>query len=116
MSSGSVGILHVSTDDAGAVDGFIVFYPRGDHVHLENVAVSIGAQGKGVGKTLIDYCETSAWKAGHDRIELYTNEKMTENLTLYPHLGYVEIGRRREDGFDRVFFRKTLTLATDRSV
>jgi hypothetical protein len=34
---------------------------------------------------------------------------MTENLLLYPSLGYHLIDRRREDGFDRVFFRKSLT-------
>ena len=37
-----------------------------------------------------------------------TNEKMTENLTLYPRLGYCEVARRTEDGFNRVYFQKTL--------
>jgi hypothetical protein len=33
---------------------------------------------------------------------------MTENLRLYPSLGYDLIDRRREHGFDRVYFRKSL--------
>ena len=33
---------------------------------------------------------------------------MTENLALYPALGYVETGRRVEDGFSRVYFSKRL--------
>jgi hypothetical protein len=33
---------------------------------------------------------------------------MVENLAYYPRLGYVEYDRRREDGFDRVYFRKRL--------
>ena len=33
---------------------------------------------------------------------------MTENLELYPRLGYREVDRREEDGFSRVFFRKRL--------
>lgn len=33
---------------------------------------------------------------------------MTENIPYYPSLGYEEIGRWQEDGFDRVFFRKEL--------
>ena len=41
-------------------------------------------------------------------MRLYTNARMTENLSLYPHLGYVEVERREEDGFDRVFFEKGL--------
>lgn len=35
-------------------------------------------------------------------LHLYTNEKMTENLSIYPKLGYVEVGRRTENGFNRV--------------
>jgi Ni,Fe-hydrogenase III large subunit len=42
-------------------------------------------------------------------IELYTNAKMTENLAYYPRLGFEETGRRREDGFDRVYFRRLVS-------
>ncbi len=31
------------------------------------------------------------------------------NRSLYPRLGYSETGRRMEDGFDRVFYRKELS-------
>ena len=31
---------------------------------------------------------------------------MTENLSFYPRMGYAEVDRRHEDGFDRVFFEK----------
>ena len=31
-----------------------------------------------------------------------------ENVARYPKLGYVEVGRGHEHGFDRVFFRKEL--------
>ena len=33
---------------------------------------------------------------------------MTENLEMYPALGYVVAGRRSEEGFERVYFRKHL--------
>lgn len=33
---------------------------------------------------------------------------MTENLRLYPSLGFVETGRRVEDGYRRVYFRKLI--------
>ena len=33
---------------------------------------------------------------------------MTENLSRYPALGFVEVGRGHAHGFDRVFFRKEL--------
>jgi len=102
------GIVHVSSDDSGDIQGFVVFYPKDDHIHLENVAVSGKCQGMGIGRALIAYCEDFARQNGFPAVELYTNEKMTENLPLYAHLGYRETGRRREDGFNRVFFRKAV--------
>lgn len=100
------GHTSVALGPDGSVCGFAVFYPRGDHIHLENVAVAPAFQGHGIGKLLMSHCEQSALALGCGAIELYTNEKMTENLKLYPALGYAEIGRRQEDGFNRVYFRK----------
>ncbi len=101
------GQLYVAEVDR-EVAGFVVFYHRSDHVHLENVAVSPAHQGKGVGGRLMEFVEQETLKRGLATVELYTNVKMTGNLTLYPALGYEEIGRWSEDGFDRVFYRKTL--------
>lgn len=99
---------------AGApVAGYAVAYPRGDHWHLENVAVAPAAQGRGLGHALIAHVEALAARAGARAIELYTNAAMTENLALYPRLGYARTGRRVEDGFDRVFFRKALAPAPE---
>ena len=101
------GHLHVLAGD-DFVKGFVVFYPRGDHIHLENVAVTPEFQGKGIGKRLVAYVEHYARDTGIGAIELYTNQKMTENLTFYPSIGYEETGRGEQDGFQRVFFRKEL--------
>ena len=99
-----------ATGAAGApVAGFVVAYPRGDHWHLENVAVEPSAQGTGLGGALIAHVEAMARAAGARAVELYTNAKMTENLSLYPRLGYGESGRAMEDGFDRVYYRKELS-------
>jgi len=94
--------------DAEGLSGYVVFYPRGDHLHLENLAVFPGCQGRGIGRALIAYVEDESRRLGLNAVELYTNDKMTENLWLYPRLGYRETGRRSEDGFNRVFFRKNL--------
>lgn len=100
------GRLWVSVDGGGAVNGYIVFYPDGPVMHLENVAVL--HPGRGIGGRLIAFCERAAARAGLAAVDLYTNAAMTANLSLYPSLGYRETGRRVEDGFDRVFFRKDL--------
>lgn len=89
--------------------GYVVFYHEGSCTHLENVAVLPGYSGMGVGKCLIEHVERTARDAGCGSIELYTNVAMTENLTMYPKLGYIEVDRRHEAGFDRVFFRKQVS-------
>ena len=102
------GSLRVAVDAEDRICGFVVFYQRGDHLHLENVAVEPEFQGEGYGRCLIDFVEAEARATGLSTVELYTNEKMLENIRLYPHLGYQETGRRKEAGFDRVFYRKKL--------
>lgn len=89
-----------------AFAGYVVFYSESDHLHLENVAVAPAHAGKGIGKKLLAYVEQAARDQGLAAVELYTNEAMTENLTMYPKLGYVEIERKQQSGFKRVFFRK----------
>jgi ribosomal protein S18 acetylase RimI-like enzyme len=104
----AAGHVHAALDDAGHLQGFIVFFPRNGHMFLENVAVEPAAAGRGIGRALIAFCEDQARQAGLAAVHLYTNAKMTANLSIYPRLGYVEIDRRTEDGFDRVFFEKSL--------
>ncbi|WP_422019901.1 GNAT family N-acetyltransferase [Roseibium sp.] len=102
------GQVHVAEDESGSFLGFIVYFPRADHMFLENVAVVSAAAGRGIGRALISHCEAEACSLGLPAIRLYTNEKMTANLSIYPRLGYTETGRRTEDGFNRVYFEKSL--------
>ncbi len=104
----AAGEVYVATDEHNALQGFIVFFPQEGHMLLENVAVQPWASGRGIGKALIQFCEDEARRLGLDAVHLYTNEKMTANLSIYPKLGYVEVDRRSEDGFNRVFFEKHL--------
>lgn len=103
------GFVYVASDPQSEILGFIVFFSEGDRVLLENVAVKTTATGRGIGKLLIAFCEREARRYGAASVELYTNEKMTGNLSIYPHLGYRKTGRRMEDGFKRIFFEKVLT-------
>ncbi len=88
--------------------GYVVFYPVENHMHLENVAVFPSQSGQGIGKMLVKFVEQVARNKGFDAVELYTNEAMTENLSMYPMLGYVETHRMQQEGFNRVFFRKSI--------
>lgn len=110
MAQIEAGQVHVIEPD-GQLAGFIVLYPRGDHLHVENVAVVPERQGQGLGGALLAFAEAEAKRRGLAAIELYTNVKMTENLALYPQLGYRETGRREEAGFSRVFYRKEIAAS-----
>ena len=102
------GIVFVLADEQSLV-GFVVFYEQEDSVFLENIAADPAHHGKGCGRMLIDFVEQYARKNGFRSIKLYTNIQMTENLCLYPSLGYRETGRARQDVFDRVFFEKPVS-------
>jgi ribosomal protein S18 acetylase RimI-like enzyme len=92
----------------GHVTGLIILIGEPDHVLIENVAVDPLHQGGGIGRALLDYAEMSARALRMSELRLYTNATMTENLALYTRLGYQEIDRRTENGFERVFFSKRL--------
>lgn len=94
------------TDDEAA--GFVVLVAQADHLLLENVAVRPGSQGRGVGRSLLTLAEERAGDLGVGEVRLYTNAVMIENQRLDRSLGYVETGRRKQSGFDRVFFAKVL--------
>ncbi len=90
------------------IAGLLVLIAQAETLLLDNVAVAKDAQGMGVGATLIAFAEAEAARRGFDRIRLYTHVLMTENLTLYPHLGYRETQRITEAGYDRVYFEKAV--------
>jgi GNAT superfamily N-acetyltransferase len=104
----AAGQVFVAADETDLPQGFIVFFPEDGQMFLENVAVQPSAAGKGIGKALIGFCENQARRLGLGSVQLYTNQKMVENLSIYPRLGYAEIDRRTENGFDRVYFEKRL--------
>ena len=106
VASGQVWVL-----DKHPVEGFIVMYPKENALQIENVAVDPIQHGYGFGAQLLQFAEDEAIRMGLGQITLYTNIHMTENLSFYPSLGFRETGRRREDGFDRVYFAKSLDVA-----
>jgi GNAT superfamily N-acetyltransferase len=92
---------------AGSIVGVIVLAVTGEGFLIENVAVRPSHQGMGIGKTLLQFAEGQAQRAGFDSVYLYTHEKMTENRALYASLGYVPYERCPSDA-PRVYMRKQL--------
>jgi len=91
------------------VTAVLTLYPREDHLYVENIAVDPSAQGRGLGRALMEFAEQEAARRGLNRMALVTHEAMTENQAIYARLGYVEIERRTEDGYRRIYMEKPLT-------
>ena len=73
VAAGSVYVALRGSEFAG----YVAFYPQGDHLHLDAVAVLPAHSGQGVGKALIGFVEQTARRAGLKAVELNTNEAMT---------------------------------------
>lgn len=90
------------------VVGVLVLVQKPSGLLLDNVAVHPDQQGRGLGKRLIHLAETEARACGFEVLDLYTHERMDENIRLYLSLGYQESERREEQGYPRVYMRKQL--------
>ncbi len=92
----------------GTIVGVIVLTITDEGFLIDNVAVDPCYRGKDLGRALLEFAEAEALSAGFDSIYLYTHEKMTESLTLYSRIGYIEYDRRSQGKFSLVYMRKHL--------
>lgn len=102
------GDVHLACAPGRLVLGFVQCRVEGDAMSLDTLAVCPAHGGRGIGRGLVAHVEALAQAQGLRAVTLYTNAAMTRNLRFYPALGYRQTGRRVQDGFDRVFFRKEL--------
>jgi GNAT superfamily N-acetyltransferase len=97
-------------EDSKVVGSILLSDPGDDSIKVNNLVVDEAAQGRGYGKLLMGFAERVACERGREALTLFTNEKMTENLVLYPKMGFAEVERKVEDGYSRVYFRKGLSF------
>jgi ribosomal protein S18 acetylase RimI-like enzyme len=90
------------------IAGLLVLEARDQTLLIEDVAVDPALQGHGLGRRLMAFAEQYAHEHGLREARLYTNEVMVENLAFYRSLGFEEVERRVDDGYHRVFLRKSL--------
>lgn len=105
IAEGAVSVLEAV---GGAIVAIIVLIAKPDHLLLDNIAVRPDRQGQGLGRRLIAFAEAEARRLGFPELRLYTHQKMTENIALYARLGFVETGRGHQDGYARIFMRKSV--------
>ncbi len=84
----------------GELVALIEMVPGGDHLLIENIAVSPRHQGRGIGRKLLAHAEQVAATLGLTDLRLYTNKRFAENVQLYLRHGYM-IDREEplRDGF-----------------
>ena len=88
----------------GDIVGGLTMMFTSDHATIANIAVSPASQGHGLGRTLMSFAEAQARDRGLDEIRLATHVLLTENVSLYIHLGWSEYARDE----NRVYMRKNI--------
>ena len=88
----------------GILVGGLILMPEDDCMTIANVAVHPKFQGNGLGSSLMALGEAEAKRHGYSELCLATHLLLTENISLYRHIGWTETGR---DEY-RVYMKKKI--------
>ena len=89
IAAGHVVVIEI----AGAVEGYLISWPKKEAYFVDNIAVDPARQGLGLGRQLMEYAVREAKRHNLSAIQLYTNATMTENLAMYAHTHLAREGR-----------------------
>ena len=87
-------LLLAEDGPGGAVVGYIVFWIVHDEVHVLNVATSLAARRRGVGRALMVASEEEGRRLGARLSTLEVRRSNAAAIALYLALGYRQIGVR----------------------
>lgn len=91
-------------ESASEILGGLIMTFSADRAQIANIAVDPQAQGKGIGGKLMNFAESEAGKRGFSKLHLATHAKLSENISLYQHLGWKLNGKEG----NRVYMQKKL--------
>ncbi len=77
----------------GQVVGGIILMCEATYLSIANLSVHPCVQGRGFGRELIKFAESKAIELGYLEVRLATHVLLTENISLYRHLGWLEYDR-----------------------
>jgi ribosomal protein S18 acetylase RimI-like enzyme len=90
------------------VIAFAILVKINDQIILDSIAVDPSHQNKGIGNNFIKFIEQYLMEQKFDKYQLYTNEKMFENIDWYQKIGFKIFKKVSEKGYDRIYFEKEL--------
>ena len=96
-------------EDNKQVIAFAILVKINDQIILDSIAVDPSHQKKGIGNNFIKFIEQYLIKQKFDKYQLYTNEKMFENIDWYQKIGFKIFKKVTEKGFNRIYFEKQLS-------
>ena len=88
----------------GEIAGGLIMAFEADYAVVSNIAVQPEFQGRGLGGGLMRFAEAKARERQLSELRLTTHALLTENVSLYLHLGWTETDR--DDV--RVFMKKRI--------
>lgn len=91
-------------ESEGSVLGGLIMVFENDQVSIANIAVDPRFQGQGIGGALMKFAESKARENSFSELQLATHVLLTENISLYQHLGWKETGRDES----RIFMTKRI--------
>lgn len=80
-------------DCDGDITGGITIIFEEQYLSIANISVHPDFQGQGFGGTLLEFAENSAKENSYKEMRLATHVLLTENISLYRHLGWTEYDR-----------------------
>lgn len=92
----------IAVSDGGALVGCLFCRPMTPWLYVGKMAVAESAQGRGVGRSMIELARTLARDLGLDGLELETRIELTENHATFAAFGFVKVADQSHDGYDRV--------------
>ncbi|MFJ9041348.1 GNAT family N-acetyltransferase [Streptomyces sp. NPDC102406] len=104
----AAGLVYITGNPE--VIGLVVVEARPGHLFLDSIAVHPDARGRGVGRGLLGFVDEHARGLGLREIRLCTNALMWENRKIYPRYGYEVVERGTDGPYDRIHYRKRLSL------
>jgi len=93
-----------AVENEGRLAGCIFLRPEADCLYVGKLAVLPSAQGKGIGRRLLDIAEKAACDLGLPALRLETRIELVGNHSTFAAWGFAKTAEKSHPGFTRVTF------------